>query len=469
MPFQIKFSQLAALLEAEILHPGHPEKHANLEGVSTDTRSLEPGQIFVALRGENFDGHQFLEMAEQKGAGVAVVDLQFAGVGQFSRDEAAMATTTMATTTVATYTMAIMQVDNTLLAYQRLAQWWRQQFQIPIIGITGSVGKTTTKELIAATLGTQGKVLKTEANYNNEIGVPKTLLGLGPEYDYGVIEMAMRGPGEIALLCQITQPTIGVITNVGVAHIGRLGSREAIAQAKCELLAQMPQDSVAILNQDQPLLQNTAKTVWSGQTLTFGFTGGDIHGILEDVQTLKVGNQTFTLPLPGEHNGLNFLATLGVAQVLNLDWATLTHLQVQLSGGRCQTYKLPNDITFLDETYNAGPESMVAALKLLAQTPGERHIAVLGTMKELGDRSLEFHTEVGQMVQQLKLNHLLILADEPEAQALTQGAHPIPTTQLSSHEQGVDCLQQFLQPGDRVLFKASRSVALDRVIKAFIG
>jgi len=335
--------------------------------------------------------------------------------------------------------------------------------------VTGSVGKTTTKELIAAMLGLQGPVLKTEANFNNEIGVPKTLLQLKSQHRYGVIEMAMRGAGEIAELTRLAQPAIGVITNVGVAHIERLGSREAIAAAKCELLVEMPVTSTAILNADQPLLMETAANCWTGQTVTFGLNAGDLQGQLLDVNTLVVDGQTFWLPLPGEHNAVNFLAGLAVAQVLGIPWSNFTHLSLNLPDGRSQRYTLSNDILLLDETYNAGPESMAAALKLLVQTPGQRHIAVLGTMKELGYRSLAFHQEIGQVVQGLNLDCLYVLADQPEAEALATEAAPVPALIFESHEVLAQQLLRDFHSGDRVLFKASRSVALDRVVQQILA
>jgi UDP-N-acetylmuramoyl-tripeptide--D-alanyl-D-alanine ligase len=308
-------------------------------------------------------------------------------------------------------------------------------------------------------------VLKTQGNFNNEIGVPKTLLQLQPHHRYAVIEMAMRGAGEIAELTRLAQPTIGVITNVGVAHIERLGSREAIAAAKCELLVEMPVTSTAILNGDNPLLMETAANCWTGPIVTFGLTTGDIRGQLLDLKTLVVDGQTFHLPLPGEHNAVNFLAGLAVAQVLGIPWSRLTHLDLNLPDGRSQRYSLPNDILLLDETYNAGPESMAAALKLLMQTPGQRHLAVLGTMKELGYRSLAFHQELGQLVKTLNPDRLYVLADQPETEALATEADPVPALIFEDHESLTEQLCADLQPGDRVLFKASRSVALDRVVQ----
>lgn len=441
---QLSVTQLVDILAATPLNLSDKATSALFSGITTDTRHLEPGQLFLALRGEKFDGHDFAGVAVEKGAIAAIVDYRAGshldGIPQ-------------------------LQVEDTLQAYQKIARWWRDQFDSPVIAITGSVGKTTTKELIAAVLSTQGNVLKTQANYNNEIGVPKTLLELGPEHDYAVIEMAMRGMGQIALLTQIARPTVSVITNVGTAHIGLLGSEDAIAKAKCELLAEMPATGVAVLNHDNSRLIKTAATVWQGRTLTYGLEGGDLQGRLIDPQTLEVEGMQFSLPLPGRHNALNYLAALAVAKLLGVDWTPLTKgLAVAMPAGRSQRYDLPNDVVILDETYNAGLESMIAALHLLAETPGKRHIAVLGTMKELGERSPEFHCQVGTTAQQLNLDALLILVDDPEAEAIAQGAVPLQAECFSSHEAIVNRLKDLVQPGDRFLFKASRSVGLDQVV-----
>ena len=417
-------------------------------GINTDTRSLKPGEVFVALQGENFDGHNFIAEAIQKGAIASITNRDYkveipSNIPQFA-------------------------VENTLVAYQKIAKWWRNQFNIPIIAVTGSVGKTTTKELIAAVLATKGNVLKSAANYNNEIGVPKTLFQLGKEHDYAVIEMAMRGRGEIALLTEIARPTVGVITNVGTAHIGRLGSEEAIAFAKCELLAEMPSDSIAVLNHDNRLLRETAAIVWQGETLTYGLEAGDIQGQMLDPQTLVVDGIKFPLPLPGRHNALNYLAALAVAKLLDIDWNVLTSgMSVSLPSGRSQRHQLPNDILVLDETYNAGLESMIAALHLLRDTPGKRHIAVLGTMKELGERSPELHHKVGEVVQQLQLDAILVLVDDPEAEAIATGASGIPSQCFTTHDLLLEQLQKIVRPGDRLLFKASNSVGLSRVVQQF--
>ena len=415
-------------------------------GITTDTRILQPGEIFVALEGENFDGHNFVAQAIDKGAVALVVSRQLAldqNIAQFI-------------------------VPDTLVAYQQIARWWRDRFSIPIIGITGSVGKTTTKELIAAVLSTQGQVLKTQANYNNEIGVPKTLLQIRPEHNYAVVEMAMRAAGEIALLTDIARPTIGVITNVGTAHIGRLGSEEAIAMAKCELLAHMPESSIAILNYDNQLLLDTAARVWQGKTITYGLSGGDVRGEIIDTNTLRVARTDLLLPLPGRHNASNYLAAIAVAQVLGIDITQLAGgIKVELPRGRAGLYQLPNDIVILDETYNAGLESTIAALELLKQTPGKRHIAVLGTMKELGERSTQLHYQVGEKVKELNIDLLLVLVDEPATEAIVNGAAGITSECFRDRDSLVKRLSEIVHSGDRFLFKASNSVGLNKVVEQF--
>ncbi|MBD6617947.1 UDP-N-acetylmuramoyl-tripeptide--D-alanyl-D-alanine ligase [Komarekiella sp. 'clone 1'] len=442
MPFSATLTQLVEILLSRPVNLSEAALAQVSSGIQTDTRIIEPGEVFLALRGEKFDGHQFVPTAIAKGALAAIVDFEYENSG-----------------------FPVLQVKDTLQAYQKIGRWWRDRFEIPVIGVTGSVGKTTTKELITAVLATQGRVHKTYENYNNEIGVPKTLLELGAEHEYAVIEMAMRGRGQIAELTQIARPTIGVITNVGTAHIELLGSEAAIAEAKCELLAEMPADSVAILNHDNPLLIATAAKVWAGQVVTYGFSGGDIQGLLIDNETVEVAGIQLPLPLPGRHNATNFLAALAVAKVLGIDWSSLkAGVMVNMPTGRSQRFALPNDVLILDETYNAAPEAMLAALQLLADTPGKRKIAVLGAMKELGERSQQLHSSVGETVKKLNLDGLLVLVDGQDAEAIALSAEGIPSECFATHADLVARLKTFVQAGDRLLFKAAHSVGLDRVV-----
>lgn len=435
-------SQIASVLRSlgcinSLINP--KEKVRN---IITDTREIQPGDLFVALQGASFDGHDFVAAAIAKGAIAAVVQRE-----------------------LPPQTVPLLRVSDTLAAYQTLGRWWRRQLNMPIVAITGSVGKTTTKELIAAALAIHGPVGKTQANFNNEIGVPKTLLQFHSGHRFGVVEMGMRGPGEIALLTQIAEPDIALITNVGTAHIGRLGSEQAIANAKCELLVDLPPGGTAILNHDCPRLIATAAGTWRGRTVTYGLEGGDLQGRLLNEHTLEVRGLSLPLPLPGRHNALNYLAAIAVMEALDLDWTELKRgLQVNLPAGRNRRLHLPRDLVLLDETYNAGLESMLAALELLAQIPGQRRLAVLGTMKELGDHSVELHRQVGEKTRHLGLDHLFILADPEEAAALAAGAQPLPCQLFTTPDQLLAALHSTLQPGDRVLLKASRSVALDRVV-----
>ncbi|HLO85590.1 MAG TPA: UDP-N-acetylmuramoyl-tripeptide--D-alanyl-D-alanine ligase [Nostocaceae cyanobacterium] len=439
MDVSTTLSQLAEILSAQTVNLSA----STLVGrIQTDTRMLNPGEVFVALRGEKFDGHNFVTDAIIKGATAAIVDFNYPNSA-----------------------FPLLRVPDTLKAYQQIGRWWRDRFSKPVIGVTGSVGKTTTKELIAAVLATRGKVHKTHGNFNNEIGVPKTLLELNSHHDFAVIEMAMRGRGQIAELTQIARPTIGVITNVGTAHIELLGSEEAIAEAKCELLAEMPDDSVAILNYDNPLLIATSQRFWPGKVITYGFSGGDIQGKFIDNQVVQVGDLKLPLPLPGRHNATNFLAALAVAQVLGIDWTSLqAGVVVDMPTGRSQRFTLPNDVVILDETYNAAPEAMLAALQLLADTPGKRKIAVLGAMKELGERSQQLHQRVGEMVRKLNLDGLLVLVDGQDAEAIANSAYGVPAECFTTHADLVARLKTFIQAGDRLLFKAAHSVGLDRVV-----
>ncbi|MGB5635199.1 MAG: UDP-N-acetylmuramoyl-tripeptide--D-alanyl-D-alanine ligase [Waterburya sp.] len=446
MSLYFSLAELGTILNVNPLNIAANNLDLDIIGITTDTRTIKSQEVFIALVGGNFDGHNFVEQAVAKGAIAVIVNHQIESldVPQFI-------------------------VKDTLEAYQQIARWWRDRFEIPVIGVTGSVGKTSTKELISAVLSTQGKVLKTEGNFNNEIGVPKTLLQITPEHSYAVIEMAMRGAGEIALLTNIARPTIGVITNVGTAHIGRLGSREAIAQAKCELLAEMPQSSTAILNYDNSLLIATASEVWQGKTITYGLTGGDIQGEMYG-DTIKALGLNLPLPLPGEHNASNYLAAVAVAQILNIDLAPLVAgLKVQLPKGRSRRYDLPDDIVILDETYNAGLESMLAAVQMLKETPGERHIAVLGTMKELGEYSPQLHRQVGEKAQELNIELLLVLADEPATKEIAYGAPGITTECFNDRASLTNKLTEIMRSGDRILCKASNSVGLSKVVDDLIN
>jgi UDP-N-acetylmuramoyl-tripeptide--D-alanyl-D-alanine ligase len=429
--------------------------NTEIRGVISDSRKLKSGELFVALTGENFDGHGFVAQAIAQGAVAAIVSHEWAS-------------------SVAAKGLPLLAVEDTVSAYQDLARWWRSQFVHPVVSVTGSVGKTTTKEIIASMLASyvapDKQVHKSLANHNNDIGVAQTLLAIAPElHDFVVVEMGMRGLGEIARLAKTALPTVSVITNVGTAHIGRLGSREAIAQAKCELLVETPADGTVILNANDPLLLETASKVWHGKTIAYGLGVGDVNGELIG-QQLHVEGLTWNLPLPGRHNALNFLAGLAVLKALNLDWNQTTQklAKLDLPFGRAQLYQLAQDVTILDETYNASPEGMIAALRQLADMPAKRHWAVLGTMKELGEMSTQLHNQVGTAISNFGIEGAIILADG-EAEAILAGANGSLKYAIAcqSYQEITETLLQKIESGDRILFKASRSVGMDRVVEAF--
>ncbi len=456
MTFICTISQAIAVTSATVANIDETaQKNIEIRGVVSDSRKIKAGELFVALTGENFDGHGFVAAAIAQGAVAAIVSHEWA------KSEAAKG-------------LPVLAVGNTLTAYQDLARWWRSQFLQPVVSVTGSVGKTTTKEIIASMLGCyvspHKQVHKSQANHNNDIGVAQTLLAIAPEqHDFVVVEMGMRGLGEIERLARTTLPTVSVITNVGTAHIGRLGSREAIAQAKCELLAETPADGTAVLNASNPLLLEMASQVWQGKTITYGLGVGDVNGELIG-DRLQVGDLTWELPLPGRHNALNFLAGLAVLKALNLDWQkTLQGIgKLDLPFGRAQLYQLPQDVMILDETYNASPEGMLAALRQLSDMPAKRHWAVLGTMKELGEMSTQLHRQVGESISQLGIEGAIILADG-EADAILAGANGSLKYAIACHSYDdiTQTLLQKVESGDRILFKASRSVGMDRVVEAF--
>ncbi|MFM7885170.1 MAG: UDP-N-acetylmuramoyl-tripeptide--D-alanyl-D-alanine ligase [Pseudanabaena sp.] len=456
MTFICKISQAISITSATVVNIDETaQKNIEIRGVVSDSRKLKAGELFVALTGENFDGHGFVASAIAQGAVAAIVSHEWA------KSEAAQG-------------LPVLAVKNTLTAYQDLARWWRSLFRQPVVSVTGSVGKTTTKEIIASMLGCyvapHKQVHKSQANHNNDIGVAQTLLAIAPEqHDFVVVEMGMRGLGEIERLARTTLPTVSVITNVGTAHIGRLGSREAIAQAKCELLAETPADGTAILNASNPLLLEMASKVWQGKTITYGLGLGDVNGELIG-DRLQVGEFTWDLPLLGRHNALNFLAGLAVLKALNLDWhKTLQGIgKLDLPFGRAQIYHLPQDVMILDETYNASPEGMMAALRQLSDMPAKRHWAVLGTMKELGEMSTQLHRQVGESISQLGIEGAIILADG-EADAILAGANGSLKYAIACHSYDdiTQILLQKVESCDRILFKASRSVGMDSVVEAF--
>jgi UDP-N-acetylmuramoyl-tripeptide--D-alanyl-D-alanine ligase len=415
--------------------------------ICTDSRSLQPGDFFVPLVGESFDGHRFLAQLPALGAQAAVV-------GQSWSDPVPL-------------DLLHWRVDDTLQAYQQLALLHRRALGQPVVAVTGSAGKTTTRELIRAALAPLGPVHCSEGNNNNDIGVPLTVLSADTHHRALVIEMGMRGPGEIERLSRCTEPDVAVITNIGTAHIGRLGSREAIAAAKCEITAALKADGVVVIPAGDALLETTLSKVWSGRVLRVRLeddapVAADCIGAL-DAGQLEVGGHRLPLPLEGRHNARNCLLALAVADQLGVSRASLNAMEVSVPGGRNRRL-MQGGLTLLDETYNSSPEAVMAALALLSSQPGRR-FAVLGTMLELGAESLQLHCAVATQAAALKLDGLVVVDGGEEGRAMANAAAALPRIAVvSSPEGAAEPLSKWLRAGDVVLLKASRGVALEKLI-----
>ena len=426
---------------------GSFEPDALVGRVCTDSRQLQAGDFFVPLVGERFDGHHFLAQLPEHKVQAAVVSRSW--------------------TEPLPSGLLHWRVDDTLLAYQQLALLHRRALAKPLVAVTGSAGKTTTRELIRAALAPLGAIQASEGNNNNDVGVPLTVLGASAADAALVIEMGMRGPGEIERLSRCTEPDLAVITNIGTAHIGRLGSREAIAAAKCEITAGLHPKGTVVIPAGDPLLESALAAVWSGRVLRVRLADdpevesdlvGDVNG-----DQLLIGADRLPLQLEGRHNARNLLLAVAVADQLGVSRKALQGMQVTVPGGRNRRLQ-QGGLTLLDETYNASPEAVLAALELLAAQPGRR-FAVLGTMLELGDRSLELHQEVAARAVQLGLDGLVLVDGGAEGKAMAEVAAPLPHLQLVSHpEDAAAPLAAWLNSGDVLLLKASRGVTLERLI-----
>jgi UDP-N-acetylmuramoyl-tripeptide--D-alanyl-D-alanine ligase len=402
---------------------GELDPAAPLGPVGTDSRQLAAGQLFIPLVGERFDGHGFLEQALQCGAQAALVQ----------RDRADQAPAGL----------PCWLVDHTLIAYQQVALLHRRHLQAPVVAVTGSAGKTTTRELIRGALASLGPVVASSGNENNDIGVPLTLLKADAATRAVVVEMGMRGLGEIDRLSRTAEPAVAVITNIGTAHIGRLGSREAIATAKCEITSQLAPDGLVVIPAGDPLLDAALARVWGGRTLRValgddpGADAADLRGDwCPDRELLVVDGEALRPPLEGRHNARNLLLAVAVARHLGVPISQLRQLQVAVPGGRNRRL----------------------------QQPGRR-FAVLGTMLELGDRSVELHRTVAERALERGLDGLVVVSGGAEAEAMAAAAAGLPRLAVvDSPERAAEPLANWLQSGDVVLLKASRGVALERLL-----
>lgn len=431
-------------------------------GVTTDSRAVQPGELFVALVGDKFDGHDYCAKAVELGARGVVI----------SHDIEALPDN-----------VAVFKVENTLTAYQEIARAYRRKFAgLKVFAITGSNGKTSTKDLLAACLGAKYKVVKTQGNFNNEIGLPKTLLSIEPDTDIAVVEMGMRGLGQIAELCDIAEPDSGLITNVGETHMELLGSMENIGKAKAEIVEKLPAEGFAILNGDNEyVLKATEKT--NAKVVYFGLSDKcDYCG--SDITTTALGtNFTCTekatgkvvqvhLQLIGEHNVYNALSAIAGAACygISLEDSAKALATARLTGSRQEIIYI-GDITFINDAYNASPASMEAALKTLAEAKkaakNARSIAVLADMLELGAISEDAHRRVGSWAVEYGTDLVLTYGDE--AAYISDQVEKLggKAMHFANRQEAADKLRQLADAGDIILLKGSNSMQVGKMLELF--
>ncbi|MFO7891541.1 MAG: UDP-N-acetylmuramoyl-tripeptide--D-alanyl-D-alanine ligase [bacterium] len=424
-------------------------------GVSTDSRSVKKGELFFALKGENFNGHQFIEESLNKGAVAVVTDKNYS-VSERIKEKG-----------------VVLQVDDTLTALQQIAKKYRAQFDIPVIAITGSNGKTTTKEMIAEILSTRFKTVKSQGNYNNHIGVPLSILQWDDKAEVAVMELGANHFGEINKLCNILNPTHGVITNIGKAHLGFFHSLEGVTKAKKELIEYLVPDGYAFLNGDDPFLYPLRNICEN--TVLFGFSnrckvrGENSRIDSEGYPSMKVGDKKIKLMIPGMHNLSNALAGISVAKSLQVKdediFNTLTNyhpIEKRMNIVYAGTVKVIND------TYNANPSSMLESLKTLKiiTSKGGRSIAVIGDMMELGSHSKSEHRNIGEKSLKIGIDALFCYGEMGEyvyEGALHAGMKNI--YYYYDKARLLEDLNSFIRKGDIVLVKGSRAMKMEEIIR----
>ena len=430
-----------------------------ITGVSTDTRTLKPGDLFFALTGESSDGHKFLADAFARGASGVVVSRK-----------------------VETNRLAI-RVGDTLTALGDLAAYYRAKFAPTVVAVTGSVGKTTTKEMIAAVAAAKGQVLKNAGNFNNEIGLPLTLFELARKHRTAVVEMAMRGPGQIAYLARIARPSIGVITNIHMAHIELLGSIDAIAAAKGELLDFLPADGAAILNADDAYFdylssRSKARVISFGESARADVratsAGLDSKGCCSFRVTTPSGCFDVRVPVPGEHNIKDALAAIAVGEVLDIPHEAMREALAKFVPPEKRSNVIParRGFVIIDDTYNAGPASMHSALKTLAMMEGGRKIAVLGDMLELGEHAVESHVELGRAATQAGIDVLIVvgrLAKLISRAAIDAGMPVESVWEFDDSHEAAREVPGKVRERDVVLVKGSRAMRMERIVEGLLG
>jgi UDP-N-acetylmuramoyl-tripeptide--D-alanyl-D-alanine ligase len=452
---KLKLVKIAEFISAPGAELPDPESIAH--GYSIDSRTIAPGQLFFAVKGERLDGHDFVAAALDRGAVGAVVRAD--QLHRFPQK------------------ISLLPVEDTLTALQSLATAVRKLWGKPLIGVTGSAGKTTTKEAIAHVLGSNFRVLKSEGNFNNHFGLPLMLLKIEPEHDLAVIEMGMSHGGEIRALAKIAQPEIGVVTNVAPVHLEFFDSVAGIARAKYELVESLPASGIAVLNADDEYVSQFGRG-FKGSVISYGRSStADVRaenvgscgasGSQFDILT-PAGHAHATLPLVGEHNILNALAavSVGLARGMTIEESAAALATMKPADKRGQVLQLDN-ITVINDCYNSNPKALNAMVDALASMKAQRRIVVAGEMLELGPAGEEMHRDAGQHMGEKKID--LLVGVRGLAQAMVERARDAGTNAVfvATPEEAGEWLAREMRDGDVVLLKASRGVKLEKALETW--
>ncbi len=425
------------------------------EDVTTDSRKVTDGALFVALKGEHFNGEDFAAEALHKGAAAVLVSKSAQNISGG----------------------VVLKVDDTLAAYRQIAGAWRNRFDIPVIAVTGSNGKTTTKDLTAAALSGLGHVQKTSGNFNNEVGVPMTLLELNDKHNAAVVEIGMRGLGQIETLAKVVRPTIGIVTNVSEAHIELLGSIENIARAKGELVESIKDGGTIILNADNPHTAGMKNLAGEGvNVVTYGLEApADVSakniliGSVSTEFTLSCRGEDFDFEIPmlGRHNVSNSLAAIAAGLTLGLSVEDIQRGVSSLTTTKMRFEVIRRDgLTIVNDAYNASPASMRVAIKTTSEVYSGRLIAVLGDMMELGDISEAVHREIGAELVESRFDTLITLGELGKFIAVgarDAGLKNVYT--FDTHEDAAKKILEIVRDGDTILFKASHVMHMEKIIE----
>ena len=424
--------------------------------VTTDSREVCPRCIFVAFPGEKFDGHDFAAKALENGALCVVLNHPVEGVPE---EKSVICPDSY-------HTMMVLGAN------------YRSQFHPKVVGVTGSVGKTTTKQMTYAAIAGFGNTIKTEGNQNNELGLPRTMFRIGKETQYAVVEMGMSHAGEIERLSKCARPDVGIITCIGVSHIGNLGSQENICKAKLEICAGLPEGAPLVLNGDDPFLRKAVlpdhvRPVW----FSLGDENADVcalsiqqdeKGMSFVLEDHEEGTFLVKIPAMGRHNVANALAAYCAATRLGLDARrVIAGLADFEQTGMRQKVVHVRGVDVIEDCYNANPDSMKAALAMFREYPCKRRFALLGDMLELGDISRAAHEEVGRQAVENKVDYLVTYGEQAKRIAVVAAAKGLPTLHADTYAQAAETLLQKMQPGDALLVKASRGMALEKVLEIF--